>query len=73
MLWSLFDNYEWAEGYEVRFGLFYVDFANGLARYPKSSAIWYMNFLNKKLLPRPKRQVEDQVEEDNTVKRKRGR
>ncbi|KAI3443432.1 hypothetical protein Pfo_000097 [Paulownia fortunei] len=71
-LWSLFDNYEWAEGYTVRFGIYYVDYVNGLIRYPKTSAIWYMNFLNKNLLPRPKRQVEE-IEEDNTVKRKRNR
>ncbi|KAL0346887.1 UNVERIFIED_CONTAM: Oleuropein beta-glucosidase [Sesamum calycinum] len=47
-LWSLFDNYEWTEGYTVRFGMIYVDYVNGLTRYPKLSAIWYMNFLNKK-------------------------
>ncbi|KAG8376372.1 hypothetical protein BUALT_Bualt09G0056600 [Buddleja alternifolia] len=67
-LWSLFDNYEWAEGYTVRFGIFYVDYVNGLTRYPKNSAIWYMNFLNRKSLPRSKRQVEE-VEEGDTVKR----
>ncbi len=34
--WSLLDNYEWAVGYEKRFGLVHVDY-DTLARTPKSS------------------------------------
>lgn len=35
-IWSLLDNYEWALGYEKRFGLVHVDF-DTLARTPKQS------------------------------------
>lgn len=32
-------NFEWAEGYETRFGVTYVDYENGQKRYPKKSAM----------------------------------
>ncbi|KAF8403881.1 hypothetical protein HHK36_011987 [Tetracentron sinense] len=38
--WSLLDNFEWNVGYTVRFGINYVDYKDGLKRYPKHSAIW---------------------------------
>ncbi|KAK1266618.1 Beta-glucosidase 12 [Acorus gramineus] len=43
--WSLLDNFEWADGYTVRFGINYVDFKDGLKRYPKKSASWFKRFL----------------------------
>ena len=38
--WSFLDNFEWASGYDERFGIVYVDFAT-LQRIPKDSACWY--------------------------------
>jgi beta-glucosidase len=39
-LWSLLDNYEWADGYDKRFGITYVDFKTQ-KRTPKLSAKFY--------------------------------
>uniref|UniRef100_A0A5B6ZSX7 Putative beta-glucosidase 12-like n=1 Tax=Davidia involucrata TaxID=16924 RepID=A0A5B6ZSX7_DAVIN len=45
--WSLLDNFEWSAGYTVRFGINYVDYKDGLKRYPKYSAKWFKSFLRK--------------------------
>ena len=39
-VWSLMDNFEWAEGYSKRFGIVRVDFQTQ-ERIPKLSARWY--------------------------------
>jgi beta-glucosidase len=43
-VWTLMDNFEWAEGFYPRFGLVYVDFATQ-QRIVKSSGEWYSNFI----------------------------
>lgn len=39
-VWSLMDVFSWSNGYNKRYGLFYVDFETQ-ERYPKKSAYWY--------------------------------
>ena len=43
-VWSLLDNFEWAEGYHQRFGLVRVDYDTQL-RTPKDSFAWLRSFL----------------------------
>ncbi|XP_022889326.1 beta-glucosidase-like [Olea europaea var. sylvestris] len=72
-IWSLFDNYEWAEGYSSRFGIFFVDFENGrFTRFPKNSAIWWMNFLGQKFkIPSKKKARPTDEDGEGSVKRLR--
>ncbi|KRO45114.1 MAG: hypothetical protein ABR61_02545 [Actinobacteria bacterium BACL2 MAG-120813-bin23] len=42
--WSFLDNFEWAYGYEKRFGLIYVDYKTQ-TRTPKKSALFYRQLL----------------------------
>ena len=48
-LWSLLDNYEWADGYEKRFGIHYVDFKTQ-KRTPKLSAQFYKEVIARNAL-----------------------
>ncbi len=43
-LWSLLDNFEWAQGFTQRWGIFHVDF-DSQERTPKQSAHWYRDVI----------------------------
>ncbi len=49
-VWTLMDNFEWAEGYDKRFGLIFVDYANDQQRIIKDSGYWYRDFIRKNSL-----------------------
>jgi beta-glucosidase len=52
-VWSMLDNFEWAQGYSKRFGLVYVDYPT-LERVPKDSFYWYRDLLaSRRDAPRP--------------------
>ena len=43
-VWSLLDNFEWAWGYEKRFGIVHVDY-DTMERTPKDSALAYARLI----------------------------
>ncbi len=42
--WSLLDNFEWSQGYHMRFGLVHIDYRT-LVRTPRDSAWWYRDVI----------------------------
>ncbi|HKM11239.1 MAG TPA: family 1 glycosylhydrolase, partial [Bacilli bacterium] len=46
--WSLFDNFEWAWGYQPRFGLIYIDYLTQERIY-KDSFYFYQNLIKTKM------------------------
>lgn len=46
MAWTLMDNFEWAEGFDKRFGLIYTNFKTQ-ERTVKDSGYWFKEFLSK--------------------------
>lgn len=48
--WSLLDNFEWAYGYQKRFGMVWVDYETQERR-PKDSAYWYRLLIQKRMIP----------------------
>jgi beta-glucosidase len=44
--WSLMDNFEWAEGYNKRFGLMFTDYQTQ-RRVPKLSYRWYQEVIRQ--------------------------
>ena len=49
-VWSLLDNFEWAWGYQKRFGIIFVDFGTQ-RRIPKSSARFYSEIARANAVP----------------------
>jgi beta-glucosidase len=49
-VWSLLDNFEWALGYSMRFGIVWVDYPTG-ERVPKDSYHWYQSVVAGNGLP----------------------
>lgn len=51
-VWSLIDNFEWAYGYDRRFGVVHVDYPTG-TRTVKDSARWFAELIRTREVPPP--------------------
>ncbi|MEJ2759450.1 MAG: family 1 glycosylhydrolase, partial [Anaerolineales bacterium] len=49
-VWSMFDNFEWAFGYDMRFGIVHVNL-DTQQRIPKQSALWYREVIRNHGIP----------------------
>jgi beta-glucosidase/6-phospho-beta-glucosidase/beta-galactosidase len=57
-VWSLMDNFEWADGYSKRFGIHYVQYnVSGLPRWPKRSAKWFAALAASGSIPDPSKSI----------------
>ncbi|MHA1276851.1 MAG: glycoside hydrolase family 1 protein [Candidatus Helarchaeota archaeon] len=54
--WSFMDNFEWAEGFEKRFGLVEIDYTN-LARKPRPSAYLYREIIENNAITKRMQQL----------------
>lgn len=48
-VWSLMDMFSWTNGYNKRYGLFYIDYETQ-KRYPKASAYWFKRVSQRKVI-----------------------
>ncbi|KHN20770.1 Beta-glucosidase-like SFR2, chloroplastic [Glycine soja] len=46
LFWTISDNWEWADGYDSKFGVVDVDWANNLARIPRPSYHVFSKIVN---------------------------
>jgi len=68
-VWSILDNFEWADGYSKRFGIHYVDYKNGLQRYPKQSAYWYSKLIQQNSDQRDQGQIRRTAVEKKKIRK----
>jgi beta-glucosidase len=50
-VWTLMDNFEWADGYATKFGIVSVDRDDDLRRTPRASARWYERVARENTVP----------------------